>query len=393
MIDIELTRVSKRYRRSSTGLPRTLRTLPDRGPAVEQWALDGVSFSVVPGETVGLMGRNGSGKSTLLRILGGLTNPTRGTVAVCRKVSGLLTLGEGLHPLLSGEENALTGAILAGLTRSEARQRLPEIAAFAELEDHMDQPLRTFSDGMRLRLAFSVAVHVDPEILLIDEVLAVGDLRFQEKCYSFLNDLQDRGVTVIVTSHYLEQIRRLCQRAVWLADGRVKCVGEAAEVADAYEDAMNEGIPERDPGPHGGQRHGTGEVEITSVRLVNRHGRETKAISPGSALTVEIDYVAHQQVADAIFGVSAHTERDGVRCFDITTKADGHVVGPLRGAGTVRLHLERLDLTGGCYHLDVGVYEANWDRPYDYLWRAFPLEVTASNGSGFLGPPHRWSLK
>jgi lipopolysaccharide transport system ATP-binding protein len=393
MADIELSHVAKRFRRTTTGVPRSLRTLADRGPRIEQWALRDVSFSVVRGETLGLLGKNGSGKSTLLRMLGGLTSPTRGRIAVRRKVSGLLTIGEGLHPLLSGEENALTGAILAGLTRLEARRRLARMAAFAELEDHMDQPLRTFSDGMRLRLAFAVAVHVDPEILLIDEILAVGDLRFQEKCYGFLNDLQANGVTVIVASHYLAQIRRLCQRAVWLADGKVKQLGDAAEVAEAYEHVMTEGVPQRDPGPHGGQRHGTGEVEITSVRLLNRQGNETTAIAPGSPLTIEIEYVAHEDVPDAIFGVSAHAQRDGVRCFDLSTKADGHVVGRLTGKGTVRLHLERLDLAGGSYNLDVGVYEANWDRPYDYLWQAFPLEIGTSNGSGFLGPPHEWTIQ
>ena len=162
MADIELSHVAKRFRRTTTGVPRSLRTLADRGPRIEQWALRDVSFSVVRGETLGLVGKNGSGKSTLLRMLGGLTSPTRGRITVRRKVSGLLTIGEGLHPLLSGEENALTGAILAGLTRLEARRRLARMAEFAELEDHMDQPLRTFSDGMRLKLAVAVAVHVDP---------------------------------------------------------------------------------------------------------------------------------------------------------------------------------------------------------------------------------------
>ena len=392
MNDIELESVSKRYRRTTAEVPRSLRTLPDWGPRVEHWALKDVSLSVFRGETVGLVGKNGSGKSTVLRLLAGLTRPTRGEVRIARRVSGLLTLGEGLHPLLTAEENALTGAILAGLSRRQALQRLPSIAAFAELEDHMGQPLRTFSDGMRLRLAFAVAVHVDPEILLIDEVLAVGDLRFQQKCFDFLQGLQAAGVTVVVASHDLGQIRRLCNRALWLADGRARLVGDAGEVADRYENAMNEGLPEREPGPHGGIRHGTGEVEIVGVRLLNDEGRPVTELRAGQRAVVELDFLAREPVPDAIFGVSAHSQ-DGVVFLDMSTAADGHSVGALEGGGTVRLSLERLDLTAGSYYLDVGVYEANWDRPYDYLWEAYPFSVQAAADSAILGPPHDWSIR
>ncbi|MFN2489745.1 MAG: ABC transporter ATP-binding protein [Actinomycetota bacterium] len=392
-IDIEVENVGKRYRRSTSGMPRRLVTLADRGPRADEWALRDVSFSIARGETFGLIGKNGSGKSTLLRLLGGLTRPTTGSVRIARRVSGLLTLGEGLHPLMTGEENAVTGAILAGLTRDQARRRLPEITAFAELEDHMDQPLRTFSDGMRLRLAFSVAAHVEPEILLIDEILAVGDLRFQEKCFAYLQDLQSSGVSVVVASHDLNQIRRLCHRASWIADGKVRAVGDAAEVADRYETSMTEGVPVRDPGELATHRLGTGEVEIISLRLLNSNGHETAQIPSGGAFTVEIDFVAHARVDDPIFGISAHSTRDGTRCFDLSTASDGHLLGALDGKGTVQLQIDRLDLGGGSYHLDVGVYESSWDRPYDYLWQAFPLEVTGSDGQGVLDPPHRWSLR
>lgn len=393
MNDIELKDASKRYRRTSTEVPRSLRTLADRGPREDYWALQDVSFSVFSGETVGLVGKNGSGKSTVLRLLAGLTRPTRGRVSIARRVSGLLTLGEGLHPLLTAEENALTGAILAGLTRRQARQRLPSITAFAELEGHMDQPLRTFSDGMRLRLAFAVAVHVDPEILLIDEVLAVGDLRFQQKCFDFLQGLQAAGATVVLASHDLGQIRRLCNRALWLSEGRVRLLGEAGEVADRYENAMTEGLPEREAGSLAAIRHGTGEVEITAVRLLNAEGRGISELGAGQAAIVEMDFEVHEAVPDAIFGVSVHSTEDGVVFLDMSTAADGHSVGPLERRGTIRLSLERLDLTGGSYYLDVGVYEADWDRPYDYLWQAYPFSVEASGASGVLGPPHDWSIR
>ncbi|MGI8790453.1 MAG: ABC transporter ATP-binding protein [Actinomycetota bacterium] len=394
MNEIEVLGVSKRYRYAASGMPRKLRTLKNRGPRVDHWALRDVSFAVARGETLGVIGKNASGKSTLLRLLAGITRPTRGSVHISRTVSGLLTLGESMHPLLSGEENALTGAILAGLRRAEAQRRLLQIAAFAELEDHMEQPLRTFSDGMRLRLAFAVAVHVDPEILLVDEVLAVGDMRFQEKCFSHLEGLQASGVTVVVASHDLDQIRRLCTRTLWLSRGRVMDIGETDEVADHYRQALSEDAPSREPVTSGGVRHGSGEVEITGVRLFDHRERETSRITPGNPLTVEIDFIAHEEVPDAIFGVSAHAERDGVRCFDIHTGADGRSVGRLHGTGRIRLHLDRLDLTGGIYLLDVGIFDTSWEQTYDYLWQAFALEVSGGDHEvAVLRPPHRWSMQ
>ena len=393
MSEIEVRRVGKRYRRVSTGVPRSLRTLHERAPRVEHWALRDVSFSVTRGETVGILGRNGSGKSTLLRVLAGITRPTTGQVVVRRRAHGLLSLGEGLHPLLSGEENALTTAMLAGLTRREAQRRLPDIAAFAELESYMDQPLRTFSEGMRLRLAFAAAIHVDPQILLIDEILSVGDLRFQQKCFSYLQQLQGAGVTIVVTSHDLRQLLQLCQRAVWLANGELRHLGETTEVIERYENAMNEGVPIREPWPEGGSRHGTGEIEVVAVRLLDSQSVETACIPAGTGLTVEIDFVAHTEVPDAIFGVSAHSQSDGSRCFDLNTSADGHRIGRLDGPGTVRLHLDEVELVAGSYRLDVGVYEANWEFPYDYLWQAFPLEVTDPGDGSERAPRRRWSMQ
>ena len=393
MNEIEVDGVSKHYRYSFSGMPRKLRTLGKRGKRVDHWALRNVSFAVARGETVGVIGKNASGKSTLLRLLAGITRPTLGSVRIRRKVSGLLTLGEGMHPLLSGEENAFSGAILSGLTRAEALRRLKEIASFAELEDHMDQPLRTYSDGMRLRLAFSVAIHVDPEILLVDEVLAVGDLRFQEKCFSHLQSLQGAGVTVVVASHDMDQILRLSTRALWLADGSIRHIGESAEVVDHYRSASSGGTAARESPAPDGRRQGSGEVEILGVRLLDARGDDTRMIAPGGPLTVEIGFVAHQEVPDAIFAVSAHAERDGVRCFDLNTGEQGSV-GRLSGRGTIQLNLERLDLAGGRYKLDVGIFGSDWENTYDYLWQAFPLEVTGhAHEVAVLRPPHRWSMR
>jgi lipopolysaccharide transport system ATP-binding protein len=351
-----------------------------------------VSFHVAKGETIGLLGPNGSGKSTLLRLLAGLTRPTQGSVVVRGQLGALLTLGEGFHPLLSGEENAITGGVLAGLGVREARRRLKDIAAFAELEHALDRPLRTYSDGMRLRLAFAVAIHVDPEVLLVDEVLAVGDLAFRQKCLSRMEELQAEGVTIVVASHDLSELERTCARAIWLDGGRLRELGAVADVVERYEEAMHERMPPPTISAEGKLRVGSREVEIVAIRLLDARGKETGVVATGRSLTVEVDFLTKESVDDAIFVVSAH-EAGGDLCFDLNTESDGLRVGPLRASGTVRLTLERLDLAGGHYLLDVGVYEGHWAHPYDYHWQAVSLEVRGPADPGPLGPPRRWSIE
>jgi lipopolysaccharide transport system ATP-binding protein len=341
---------------------------------------------------MGLIGSNGSGKSTLLRLIAGLTRPTIGTVAIHHHLSGLLTLGESFEPLLSGQENALTAAILAGLSRKEALTRLDEIAAFAELEGHLDKPLRTFSDGMRLRLAFAVAVHTDPEILLLDEILAVGDLRFQEKCLGRLELLRERGVSILLTSHYMAQVRRLCHRVVWLSKGEVRALGDVDDVTGRYEDAMREGqAPE--PLPGGGLRMGTREIEITAIRLTDAQGHAIRWLAAGTGMTVAIDFMAHRDVTGATFGVGVHAADTGVHCLDLDMASDLEPTVIGGGTGTVELQIDRLDLADGSYHLDVGIYDANWDRTYDHHWRALSFEVSGGGGKAVLAPPRNWKLR
>lgn len=386
--------VSKRFRRDPGGrprLPRSIRELRGWAWRPEQWALRDVSFTVERGETVGLVGTNGSGKSTMLRLLAGLTRPTTGTVAVQGRASALLTLGDGISPLLTGEENALTLGLLAGLTRRQLRERMDDIAEFSELGRALRDPVRTYSSGMSLRLAFATAIHVDPEVLIVDEILAVGDLRFQRKCHDRMEALQSRGVTIVVASHDLDQVRRFCQRALWVEQSRLRDVGPADEVVGRYEHAMAErsGSTRRSDGT---VRSGTGEVEITAVRLIGHAHREVSIIPGGSPLIVELDYRVRDVVPDAIFGVSCH-DVGGTRFVDLSTAADGISLGPLNAEGTVVLHLGRLDLPGNIYHLDAGVYEANWNRAYDYRWQVAQLEVSAPTGRAPVQPPHRWSIR
>jgi len=263
---IEVQGISKRYvrgSRSSSGLlrdtlARTLRspwTVFQRRKPDTFWALDDVSLQVGEGEVLGLIGRNGSGKTTLLKILSRITRPTAGWAEIHGRVGSLLEVGTGFHPELTGRENAyLSGAIL-GMSRQEITRKFDDIVAFAELEKFIDTPVKHYSSGMYVRLAFAVAAHLEPEILLVDEVLAVGDFKFQKKCLSKMGDVARAGRTIILVSHQLNQIRRLCQRVVWLDGGRLRETGPTSEVIGSYEREMSSPDALIEKGPQGGKAH------------------------------------------------------------------------------------------------------------------------------------------
>ncbi len=244
MIAVRFEHVSKSYPRYSqilTGLKASLLHLPETLRSFRRnrfMALNDVSFEVKQGESVGLIGPNGSGKSTALAIIAGVLKPQVGKVEVQGRVSPLLELGAGFHPELTGRENILLNGILLGLTRREVLAKMNDIVAFSELESFLDQPIRTFSSGMLARLGFSVAAHLDPEILLIDEVLAVGDLRFQAKCRKKLDEFKRRQVTIVLVSHSLGEVRGFCERVIWLNNGRIAADGEPGVVIPRYEEAM-----------------------------------------------------------------------------------------------------------------------------------------------------------
>ena len=361
------------------------------------WALQDVNLSVLAGQTVGLIGANGSGKSTLLRLIGGIGRPTRGRILRNRDIGAMLALGDTLDPLLTGRENAITAGIVAGYRKKEVVARLHDIVEFSELEEFIDHPLRTYSDGMKLRLAFAVAISAEPEVLLIDEVLSVGDLRFQEKCFSRLEDLQSLGTTIVFASHDELQVRKLCERVVWLARGRMQGEGEPDDVYDAYKRAMESeterrasalGSEARHGTDSGTTRFGTREVEIVDVRVVPDTIR-TGGPHVVTPIRIEVDVETSLSVDEPIIGVSLHRVADFTKVLDVSTEGDGVRVGRLQGRRTVTLTLEHLDIGPGSYSFDVGVYERNWAYVYDYHWHAYPLEVISPGGS--FGPARRWT--
>jgi len=388
---LELSGVGKRFRRGgATSLQQRFLGRGTRG----QWvtALHDVDLAVGPGEIVGVLGRNGGGKSTLLRVAGGLTRASSGSVQRHAAVSGLLTLNGSASGDLSGADNAVTGAVLAGLSPRAARGRLPEIAAFAELDDAvLREPMRTYSDGMKLRLAFAAAAMTDPDLLLIDEVLAVGDIAFQEKCLTHIERLRDGGTALLVASHVTSHMRRLATRAVWLRGGTVVADGPPSEVIDEYEASLDEraGAPQDLAG--GGFRKGTGEVRIAGITSTGSQGAGPGATRLGGGLTVTVAYHREASVTHANFSVSLRRVGGDVKVVDLTTEASGAAV-PLADEGSISVAIDRLDLEPGTYWLDAGIYSKDWEVPYDYHWDAWRVHVLGTGTSGILQPPHAWRV-
>ena len=378
---------------------RTLRSIASRRSplflrrAPKRWAIKDVSFEVAAGQSVGLIGGNGAGKSTLLRLAAGLGAPTRGSVRVDEHAAAVLSLGDTLHPSLTGSENAITAAVVAGLSRAEARRRLPAMLEFAELEDVADAPLRTYSDGMKLRLAFSVVAQLEPQVLLVDEVLAVGDLRFQAKCLQRVRELREGGTTVLMASHDLSLVRRECLQVAWLNAGHLVAYGEAGEVVDSYEEKARERARAATPatgdeGPLklGDNRVGTQEATIDAVELPHE-------IESGGALAITLRLSTRAPVDDPIVSIAIRRRADDALCCELDTRTSGISVGRLESDQSVSLAFERLDLAPGEHVVDVGLYSADWETVYDYHWHNYGLHVSGPSGSkGALRPPHGWRL-
>lgn len=368
-------------------------------PVEKFWALRGVSFEVAAGEMIGVIGHNGAGKSTLLQILGQVAYPTEGRVKMRGRIGALLDLGAGFHGDLTGRENVFVTAIVAGLPRREVARRFDRIVDFAELEGFIDNPVRTYSTGMMMRLAFSVAVHTDPDILLVDEFLSVGDLSFQSKCLNRIADMKDQGCAIVLVSHDVSQVERLCDRALWLKHGTVVAYGEPSVVAGQYTMEMRSQTQQRTPqrpvqltaaGTElrvNENRFGSLEAEITAVRLLPQATLES-----GASLCVEVDYETHQPVDSAIVSVTI-SQDSGETCLDVNTLDTGIPCVRLQEQGTIRLNLDRLDLRGGNYFVDVGLYKQDWSYAYDYHWHVYPLTVnTTLPSKGILHPPLRWEV-
>lgn len=360
------------------------------------WALRDVSLTVAPGEMLGVIGRNGAGKSTLLRLMAGVMRADEGRIAAAAPVRGLLELNTGMHPDLTGRENIVINGVLSGLLKSEVMARMDQIIRFAELEDSIDQPVRTYSSGMKLRLGFSVAVHVDPQILLIDEVLAVGDLPFQEKCLARIAAFRRKGCAIVLISHNMAQVREFCDRAIWLDEGRLRAEGDADAVVDAYETMARAKVAAQqepqDAPQDGANRFGTKAMVISDVALTAMPGEGGPTLAVGDPLSVGFTVTA-ETPGNAHLSLSI-TDAAGTLCFDANSATDAVDLGVFSGARRLSVDFARLDLAPGRYHLSLGVWKADWSEAFDMHSKAYPFEVTGqARLLGIMSPPRSWRME
>jgi lipopolysaccharide transport system ATP-binding protein len=364
-------------------MPARLRAL-GRGPAAEGfWALRDVSFEISPGHIVGVVGGNGAGKSTLLKILSRITEPTTGTADVAGRVGALLEVGTGFHPELTGRENIyLNGAIL-GMRRGDIDRRLDEIVAFAEVERFLTTAVKHYSDGMYLRLAFAVAAHLEPDILLVDEVLAVGDARFQRKCLGKMGEIAQRqGRTVLVVSHDMGVVQRLCDRSLLLEGGRVVAAGPTSEIVARYlRDDLAEGGPQQWIDVSAAPRRGTGEARFVAARYTSGDARSGFQPYPDGPLEFELDLEADAPHVIPSFGV-VFADRNGTKLVNADILTAGAELRVRAGCTRVRLSIEQLHLNPGSY--DVTLWAGDVvGVGYDLVEPAFEIDVVAFEAAGF----------
>ena len=388
---IEVDHLTKRYRLRSEG-GRTLKELllGQYPPGSEVTALTDVSFSVDHGETLGVIGANGSGKSTLLKVLAGTSRPTAGRVDVSGRVSALLEIGAGFHPDFSGRENAYLNGSLLGLSRREMDTVMLGIQEFADIGRFFDAPVKTYSSGMYSRLGFAVAIHVEPDVLLVDEVLAVGDEYFQHKCFAKINAFRAGGKTILFVSHDLAAVKRICGRALFLDAGRIAAEGDVQYVADAYEDTVRSKEGRELATATSAKRWGTHEIEITAVRLLDAGGADQRVFRSGEPVTIELSYRARRAIDEVTFGVAFYRD-DGLACYGSNTTLDGVHVAVRAGEGIVRFHAPRFELLEGQYTLDVAAVSPDYADTYDFHSKAYPFRTYGASGEiGVVRIAHGW---
>ncbi len=429
---IELVNVSKIYRRYGGRHFSTLKSallqrsiLRDLQPNETFPALTDVSFSVPKGATYGVMGRNGSGKSTALKLVAGITKPTSGSVHVEGRISALIELGAGFHPEISGRENVFINGIMLGLTRREIQERFDEIVDFAELQEFIDAPVKTYSSGMYMRLGFAVAIHVNPDVLLVDEVLAVGDEGFTHKCLDKFAEFRRRGKTVLLVTHSLNLVERFCDEALWLDAGRALSHGDPKRVVGAYltkveegeaqllaettakavEDAGRDGVEGRD-GQQGHERPadptsnmyqategrwGSREVEITDVAFLDAGGQPSFVFHSGDQMSIRLKVRAAHPIEDFVFGIGLFNA-DGVCCYGTNTYLEEMNPERLTGEAEATFSVESLDLIEGTYKLDVAVHKRD-GFPYDYHRLLYTFRVKSrTHDVGIYRPRHHWTF-
>jgi ABC-type polysaccharide/polyol phosphate transport system ATPase subunit len=371
---IDFKKVSKRYIK---GASRTqllseyfaclLRTERKYNDDSEVWAIKDFSIKVEKGGTFGIMGPNGAGKSTLLKLLSGITNPTTGNIMIEGKVAALIEIGAGFHPELTGRENVYLNGSILGLKKREIDIKMNEIVEFAELEDFIDVPVKRYSSGMYVRLGFSVAINIDPDILLVDEVLAVGDLAFQHKCMKKINEFSNMGKTIILVSHNVRNIQMMCSKAIFLHKGVIRDFGDSNKVVSNYINFMMSLAKSKKSKNVIRAANGKGkEVNISQVRLLNSKGVDTNVFSPKEPLHIRITTQSNYHLTHPDFGITVWAE-DEKKITTLNTKFDAFLSNGFKGKNELECIIHDLPFLPGTYLLRVGIYDSFSGLPYD-VW-------------------------
>jgi ABC-type polysaccharide/polyol phosphate transport system ATPase subunit len=407
---IKVEKMGKLYRRTMPGdRLRTLKSALVGGSLTRNLrsdeaiaALEEIDFTVARGEAFGVIGGNGSGKSTLLKLVAGMLKPSSGRVVVDGRVAALIELGAGFHPEISGRENVFINGAVLGLSRKKIQSRYDEIVEFSGLADFMEEPVKNYSSGMYVRLGFAVAVHTDPDVLLVDEVLAVGDEAFAHRCLRRIEELLAQERTLLLVSHSLDLVETVCDRVLWLDNGQQRLVGTPRRVIDAYRQAVAESEGEAHQAARDQRvgvqvdeageplRWGSREAEILSVRLLGPDG-ERYLLESGEPAVFEIQARAAQPLDDFVFGIAVSTPR-GIECWGTNTDLESLVPESFEGEATVRLTCPALRFAPGDYVVDAAVHSKD-GAPYDYQRKVLTFTVSSrERGVGVYFPEHRWDF-
>jgi len=362
----------------------------------ERRVLEGISFSVKKGEAIGLIGQNGCGKSTTLKLLTKIMYPNSGTIEMEGRVSSLIELGAGFHPDMSGRQNIYTNASIFGLTRKEIDSRIEAIIEFSELQEYIDNPVRTYSSGMYMRLAFSVAINVDADILLIDEILAVGDASFQAKCFNKLREIKAAGTTIVIVSHSMGQIEQICDRSIWIHKGKIRAEGSPRAVHPEYLDYMGQKkniviSSGTEPKSEPQTRWGNGNARIIDIQVQDKSGTVKKAFKTGEAVRLIINYEVYKTVEDAVFGIGIF-RTDGLQCYGTNTRLENFEKCDLKKSGTAMLELQEIELLPGEYNIDLAI-ECEVGVPVDYYTKAARVVIYSDvTDVGVARLKHQWKI-
>lgn len=405
---IEFDKVSRQFVRrqnASTIQERFMGLIRGLPPAEAFWAVRDVSFAVEKGQSIGFVGHNGAGKSTILKLMTRVLEPTSGRVTTQGRIAALLELGSGFHPELTGRENVFLYGSLMGFSRKEMMRKMPEIIEFSEIGQFLDTEVKHYSSGMYTRLAFAVATAVDPDVLITDEVLAVGDEAFQRKCIDRIYGFRRAGKTIVFVSHALDVVRSLCDVAVWLDHGEMKAYGSAVEVVDAYLADVNERerteFEQRATAEEPDQewcermRRGTREVEIVRVQLLDQYGNERVTFRTHEPLTIRIHYVAHERIQRPVFGVGINHE-SGPWLTGPNTGFDKYHIPVIEGPGMIDYHIPCLPFLGGRYLVSASATDYTQLHEFDVHDRMYPLVVHSDGLSqryGMLFIEGHWSWR